>query len=159
MNIAITVLLGNAVFGNLCRRVNPAIIAPRGYVGRESALSGEHSYNCAARKRVSEYPRREKSLSAEKSATGFSACYADASDRSGDFTGTKAAGADIDSLRGAVYDSLDTSDIRLPGAVRLAVGVRDSQTELDSFSADFTFCHDFDLLLAARNWAHGVADS
>ena len=65
------------------------------------------------------------------------------SDRSGDFAGTQAARAYVDSLGSAVYDSLDTSDVRLPSAVSLAVGMRDSQTELDGFSADFTFCHDF----------------
>ena len=38
------------------------------------------------------------------------------------------------------YDS-DLSDIRLPGSVRLAVGVGNVETERYAFSADFTLCH------------------
>ena len=64
----------------------------------------------------------------------------------GDLAGAQAAGADVERLRGAVDYSLDTSDIGLPGTVGFAVRVGNGETELNGLSADFTFCHDFDLL-------------
>ena len=68
------------------------------------------------------------------------------SDGSLDLAGAQATGADVERLRGAVDYSLDTSDIGLPGTVGFAVRVGNGETELNGLSADFTFCHDFDLL-------------
>ncbi len=62
--------------------------------------------------------------------------------RSGNFTGTQAARANVNGLRGAVYDSLNSSDIGLPGSVGLAVGMGYCKSELYCFSADAALCHD-----------------
>ena len=74
------------------------------------------------------------------------------SDGSGNFAGAQAAGAYVYGLGSAVDDRLYASDVGFPGAVGLAIGVRDGETELDRFSADFTFCHYFYLLKPRVIW-------
>jgi len=57
-------------------------------------------------------------------------------------TGTQAAGANVNGLRSAVYDCLNTSDVGLPSSVGLAVGMGYCKSELYCFSADAALCHD-----------------
>ena len=63
------------------------------------------------------------------------------SDRSGDLTGTQAAGAGVNSAGGAVDKRLDSLYVGLPGSVGSSVGVGNLDPELYVFSAKITFCH------------------
>ena len=64
------------------------------------------------------------------------------SDRSGNFAGTQAAGANVNGLGSSVYDSLNASDVGLPGSVGLSVGMGYCESELNCFSTDAALCHD-----------------
>ena len=70
-------------------------------------------------------------------------------------TGTQAGSASIDVLHLTVDDSLDASDVGLPGAVGASVRVRDLDAESDILTAEITFCHSFHLqacvVRSARN--------
>ena len=57
--------------------------------------------------------------------------------------GTQAAGANVNGLGSAVYDSLNTSDVGLPGSVGLSVGMGNCESELNCLSADAALCHDY----------------
>ena len=83
------------------------------------------------------------------------------SDSSGYLAGTQAARAYVNGLGSAVYDSLNTSDIGLPGSVCLTVGMRYCKTELNCFTADAALCHDYYLRLLKPpcGFEHGDADS
>ena len=62
---------------------------------------------------------------------------------SGYFSGTQTTRAYVHGLGSAVHDSLNTSDVGLPGSVGLAVGMGYCETELYCFSADAALCHDY----------------
>ena len=59
-----------------------------------------------------------------------------------DLAGTQATGTNVDRFVAAVYNSLDTTDVRFPSSVGLAVGVRNVMTEHNALSAKVTFCHE-----------------
>ena len=59
----------------------------------------------------------------------------------GNLTRTQATGAGVNTLRGTVYDRLDTLDVRLPGTVGTTMGVRHANAESKIFSAKIAFCH------------------
>ena len=61
--------------------------------------------------------------------------------RTGDLSGTQAAGAGVHSLGGPVNDRLYTTDIGLPAAVGPSVRVGHTDTEGNALAAEFTFCH------------------
>ena len=63
------------------------------------------------------------------------------SDGSGHLIGTKAAGAYTNGLVRSVHDSLDLSDVGLPGSAGPAVGVGYVVSEGNSLSAYTAFCH------------------
>ena len=71
------------------------------------------------------------------------------SDGSGNLAGTQAAGAYVNGLGGAVYDSLHLSDVGLPGSFGSANRERYVVSESNCLSADAAFCHDIFLLEAA----------
>ena len=55
--------------------------------------------------------------------------------------GTKATRANADGLMSTVNDSLYLSDVRLPGSVGLAVGVRHVVSEGNALTADTALSH------------------
>ena len=55
--------------------------------------------------------------------------------------GTEAPGAHVDMAGFAVYDGLDTFDIRFPGPVGASVRVGDLDAEGHAFAANIAFCH------------------
>ena len=61
---------------------------------------------------------------------------------SGYFTRAQATRTNVNGLGSAVYDSLNTSDVGLPGSVGLSVGMGYCKSELNCFSADAALCHD-----------------
>ena len=61
--------------------------------------------------------------------------------RTGDLSGTQAAGAGIHTLGGTVHNRLHTADVGLPGAVRPSVRVRHTDTKGNALAAIITFCH------------------
>ena len=63
------------------------------------------------------------------------------SDRTGDLTGTQAAGAHVDVLGSAVNDRLHAADVGLPGTVGASVGVGDLNTKGHALAANITFRH------------------
>ena len=59
-----------------------------------------------------------------------------------DLAGTEAARADVDAFDLAVDDRADALDVRLPGTLRLQVGVADVVARELAFVADFAnMCH------------------
>ena len=58
-----------------------------------------------------------------------------------DLAGTQAAGADGNGRMFAVNDSLDFSDVRLPGSVGFAVGMGVVVPEGHTLAADAALCH------------------
>ena len=70
---------------------------------------------------------------------------------------TQATGAGVNPLRGTVHNSLDTFNIRLPGAVRTSVGVGYLDAESHTLSADIAFCHNhLHLLFKAIRFFQGM---
>ena len=61
--------------------------------------------------------------------------------RSFNLAGTEATRTYVDGLVGSFNNSLYAADVRLPGTVGFAVGVRNVVSEDDSFSAQAAFCH------------------
>ena len=55
--------------------------------------------------------------------------------------GAQAARADVYVLRCAVNDSLNSTDITLPGSVTSPVRMADLNAERYTLSANFTLCH------------------
>ena len=49
--------------------------------------------------------------------------------------------ANSNGLGGTVYDSLNLTDIGLPGSVRLTIGVGNSLSENNALTTDTTLCH------------------
>lgn len=66
--------------------------------------------------------------------------------RPGYFSGTQATGAGVDPAGRPIHDCLNPHHVGLPGPVRTTVGVGNLDTELNLFTADFTFCHGLHLL-------------
>lgn len=62
-------------------------------------------------------------------------------DGTGDFTGTQATGAGVDSFGRTVHYRFNTFDIGFPSPVRPSVGVGNFNAESQTLSADITFCH------------------
>ena len=58
-----------------------------------------------------------------------------------DLSGAKATGTNADCLIGTVYNCLNLADIRLPGSVGLAVGVRHVVSEGNALTADTALSH------------------
>ena len=56
-------------------------------------------------------------------------------------TGAKATCASVNSLGSAVYNSLNLSDVGLPGSVSLAVGVGYVAAKGNALAADAALCH------------------
>ena len=56
-------------------------------------------------------------------------------------TGTQAAGAGVDILRGTIHDSFYALDVGIPGTVAPAMGVRHLDTERDALATTCTFGH------------------
>ena len=61
--------------------------------------------------------------------------------RSFNLAGAEATRAYVDGLVGSFNNRLYATDVRLPGTVGFAVGVRNVVSEDDSFSAQAAFCH------------------
>ena len=80
------------------------------------------------------------------------------SDSSLDLLGTHATGTYINSLMGAVYNSLDLSDVRLPGSAGLSVRVGHIVTENKSLLAVIALCHRFFLLKKSVHMISKVAE-
>ena len=66
-----------------------------------------------------------------------------------DFAGAQAARADINVLYGAVDNSLNTSDIGLPGSVAASVRVRNLYSESYTLTAVIAFSHDLNTSVIA----------
>jgi len=84
------------------------------------------------------------------------------SDSSGYLAGTQTTGAYINGLGSTVYNSLNTSDVGLPGSVGLSVGMGNCESELNCLSADAALCHDYYLRYLSRHvwiFEHGDADT
>ena len=64
--------------------------------------------------------------------------------------GTQAARANVDGLRCAVYDSLNASDVGLPGSVGFSVRMGNSKSELNCLSANAALCHFYYLRILSR---------
>ena len=58
-----------------------------------------------------------------------------------DLSRTKATGANVDGLGGAVDNCLNAADVCLPGSVGLAVRVGNVVSEDNALAANFTLCH------------------
>ena len=65
-------------------------------------------------------------------------------------TGTEASGANVNTLRRAVYDCFDTLNIGLERLVAATVGMGNLNTKGNAFAAYFTFGHDEHLLIYAK---------
>ena len=63
------------------------------------------------------------------------------SDCAGHFTGTQAAGAGVNPLRGTVNDRLYTSHVCFPGAAGTPVRVGNLHAESNFFTTNITCCH------------------
>ena len=57
-------------------------------------------------------------------------------DRAAQSACLEAGGADVETLRGRTHHGADALDVRVPAALRAAVGVRDAVTEARSLAAD-----------------------
>ena len=66
-----------------------------------------------------------------------------------DFAGAQATRADINVLYGAVDNSLNTSDIGLPGSVAASVRVRNLYSESYTLTAVIAFSHDLNTSVIA----------
>ena len=66
----------------------------------------------------------------------------------GNLTRTQATGAGVNTLRGTVYDRLDTLDVGLPCTVGSSVGVADLDTKGNALITKFALCHSLKHLLA-----------
>ncbi len=64
--------------------------------------------------------------------------------------GTQAAGAYVNGLSCAVYDSLNASDVGLPGSIGLSVRMGNSLSELNSLSTNAALCHCYYLRYLSR---------
>ena len=60
---------------------------------------------------------------------------------SGNLAASQATGANSNLLVGTVYNSIDLSDVCLPGSACFTVGVRNIVSESNTFTAAHTFCH------------------
>ena len=63
------------------------------------------------------------------------------SHRTGDLSGTQAAGAGVHTLGGTVNDRLNAANVGLPATVGPSVRVRHTDTEGNTLAAVITLCH------------------
>ncbi len=64
--------------------------------------------------------------------------------------GTQAARANVNGLGCTVYNSLNASDVGLPGSVGLSVRMGNSKSKLNCLSANAALCHFYYLRILSR---------
>ena len=94
---------------------------------------------CAVRRLAAEdYPSCFRLIFIPTAETIGSSLYLD---RALDLTGAQASRADVNMLRGSVYERLDSFHVRLEGAVSTDVRVRYGDAKIDALSAELALCH------------------
>ena len=63
------------------------------------------------------------------------------SDCAGDFPGTQAAGAGVNTLGSTIHNCFYAADIGFPSSVRTTMGVGNLNAESDVLAANITLCH------------------
>ena len=87
----------------------------------------------------------------ENSAGEFSYCMLKLNLCSLNLTGAETSGANVNTLRRAIYDCFNTLNIGLERLVGATVGMGNLNTKGNAFAAYFTFGHDEHLLIYAND--------